>query len=612
LQTSAIRYRVVDFLRQHAPFHVMEEEDLLALVAGGRVRFHEVDEYVYWRGQSPGRHFFAIHQGTVSLWEEDEEGGRIHDVLGPGDIFGIDGLQGSAGYRQSAKAGSDVVLYALPSADFAPLLAKYPPAARHLAAHLAVSVSYEGADPKPRAPRVYVHEVIRGRPLVTGVPTDSVRDVVRRMRAAEVVAAVIVGDGGALLGTVTSGRVLAGIGDGTLDVSAAVSSVMDHAPLTAAPDATAASCVLAMADARADVLAVTDGGLAGSRVRGLVTSRDLEPLFGDHPLHLLREAGSAAGPDALRAQNARARAFLLEQLVAPAAVDWLAGFALRFDARLAMRLVAVQGGAPAGACWFFFGASGRGESMTALSPQLGVAFTEGGDWPALYRRVFDALPAGGYLPRAPLTDADVAFRCAPVLEWEQRFRGWVRDPLGTQIYHARPLFDLRPVLGDAALLAGLEAVVRQEVDAHPELVRVLAHDCLANLPPLAFFRDAVVEESGERSAVFQLERSALRPIVDVGRVFGIAAGRAFGTSTLDRLTAARALLPAHDAVFREAADTLRLLLYHQARSGLRRQDGGIEISPASLGGYDRQLLRSGFRSILRLLEVTAERWGAAP
>jgi CBS domain-containing protein len=612
LQTSAIRYRVVDFLRQHAPFHVMEEEDLLALVAGGRVRFHEVDEYVYWRGQPPGRHFFVIHQGTVSLWDEDEEGERIHDVLGPGDILGIDGLQGSAVYRQSAKAGSDVVLYALPSADFEPLLAKYPAAARHLAAHLAVSVSYEGADPKPRAPRVYVHEVIRGRPLVTGAPTDSVRDVVRRMRAAEVVAAAIVGDGGALLGTVTAGRVLAGIADGTLDASVAVASIMDPSPLTAAPDATAASCVLAMADVRADVLAVTDVGLAGSRVRGLVTSRDLEPLFGDHPLHLLREVGSAAGPEGLRAQNARARVFLQEQLVAPAAVDWLAGLALRFDARLVLRLVAVQGGTPAGACWFFFGASGRGESMTALSPQLGVAFTEGGDWPAVYRRVFDALSSCGYLPRAPLTDADVAFRCAPVLEWQERFRGWVRDPLATRIYQARPLFDLRPVLGDGALLSTLEAVVREEVAAHPGFVRVLAHDCLANLPPLAFFRDAVVEESGERSAVFQLERRALRPIVDVGRVFGIASGRVFGTSTLDRLAGARTLLPAHDAVFREAADTLRLLLYHQARSGLRRQDGGTEISPSGLGGYDRQLLRSGFRSILRLLELTAERWSVEP
>jgi CBS domain-containing protein len=608
LQTSAIRYRVVDFLRQHTPFHAMDEEDLLALVAGGRVRFHEVDEYVYWQGHPPGPHIFVIQQGTVSLWEEDDEGGRLHDVRGPGDLLGIDGLLGAPHHRQSAKAGSDVVLYALPAADFEGLLAKYPAAARYLAAHSTVSVSYEASDLKPRAPRVFVHEVIRGRPLVTGVPSEAVRAVVRRMRLAEVVAAAIVGEGGRLAGVLSANRLLSLVADASLDPAAPVEAVMDRAPLTAAPDATAAACVLAMAEARADVLAITDGGAAGGRVRGLVTSRDLEPLFGDHPLHLLREAASAAGAEALRAQNVRARAFLLDQLAAPAAVDWLATLALRFDARVVERLVALAGGQPPGACWFFFGASGRGESMTALSPQLGLVFTAGGDWPAVYRHLFDSLPSCGYLPRAPLGDADVAFRCASLGEWQDRFRGWVRDPLGTQIYQARPLFDLRPILGDASLVASIESVGRQEAAAHPEFVRVLAHDCLANLPPLAFFRDAVVDESGERREVFQLERSALRPIVDVGRVFGIAAGRAFGTSTLDRLAAARVLLPAHDAVFREAADTLRLLLYHQARSGLRRQDGGTEIAPAGLGGYDRQLLRSGFRSILRLLELTEQHW----
>jgi CBS domain-containing protein len=39
VDTAAISYRVADFLKQHPPFHVMQEEDLLKLARQGRVKF---------------------------------------------------------------------------------------------------------------------------------------------------------------------------------------------------------------------------------------------------------------------------------------------------------------------------------------------------------------------------------------------------------------------------------------------------------------------------------------------------------------------------------------------------------------------------------------------
>jgi CBS domain-containing protein len=165
------------------------------------------------------------------------------------------------------------------------------------------------------------------------------------------------------------------------------------------------------------------------------------------------------------------------------------------------------------------------------------------------------------------------------------------------------------VLGDRTLVERLEATVREEVAAADIFVRLLAHDCLANLPPLAFFRDLVVDDTGEKSEVLHLQRSALLPLVDVGRVFAISAGRFFGDSTLERFGVARERLPMSESIFREAADSLRVMLYHKTRAGIRRQDGGAELDPASLSHYDRRVLKSGFESILRLLEFTAAcRW----
>ena len=106
--------------------------------------------------------------------------------------------------------------------------------------------------------------------------------------------------------------------------------------------------------------------------------------------------------------------------------------------------------------------------------------------------------------------------------------------------------------------------------------------------------------------MFQLQRTALSPLVDVGRVFGVAAGKVLGSSTLERFAMARTLLPDHESIFREASDTLRVVLWQQGRIGISQGTDGSELPPALLSRYDRQVLKSGFRSILRLLEFTAD------
>ena len=82
----------------------------------------------------------------------------------------------------------------------------------------------------------------------------------------------------------------------------------------------------------------------------------------------------------------------------------------------------------------------------------------------------------------------------------------------------------------------------------------------------------------------------------------------FDNNGTQDVTALCAITPAAigPQYFREAAEALRIVLYHQARAGIRHNTNGSELSPASLSRYDRQVLKSCFRSIAHLLEFTAE------
>jgi signal-transduction protein with cAMP-binding, CBS, and nucleotidyltransferase domain len=145
--------------------------------------------------------------------------------------------------------------------------------------------------------------------------------------------------------------------------------------------------------------------------------------------------------------------------------------------------------------------------------------------------------------------------------------------------------------------------VRDSVDR--DILQILAHDCLAELPPLSFYEESVVEHSGEVTGVFRLQRNVLQPLVDLGRVFGMAALNVMGTSTLERFAAARRLLPEHERIFREASEALGVVLWQQGRVGLSQGTIGAELPPSAMSRNDRHLLKSTFPVIQRLIEFTA-------
>jgi CBS domain-containing protein len=356
-----------------------------------------------------------------------------------------------------------------------------------------------------------------------------------------------------------------------------------------------------------DALVITDDGTPAGRAQAVVTRGDLSALVGDDPAALLRRARAAARTQELSDVNQRARAFVLEHLAGPSSVEWLTRFTSLVDATILRRVLVLAGAADVPACWCFAGSAGRAELLTKAVPAVLAVFDD--EVPAAagqtaFQQTLACLMECGYLPRDE-QPFDAGFYAAGASEWAARYRRWLRDPIGEAAYHARSLFDLRAVHGDDRLWQGVRTVVSQTLE--PAFIHVLANDCLDSLPPLTFFQDAVIDSFGEQSETFRLEYSALRPIVDVARVFAFAAKDPFSRSTLERLAVARALLPEHDPVFREAADTLQIVLWQQGRVGISQGTMGAELPASLLSRHDRQVLKSGFRSILRMVEFTGER-----
>lgn len=602
METAAISYRIVDFLKQYPPFNAVKDTDLLALTADGRVRFFEANDYILWQGEPHKAYVFVIQQGTVSLWDESGTATTLKDVLGVGDLLGVERFNGVRSCPFSAKAEADVLVYGFPEPDFESLILQYPHAQRYVSTYSGRAPLQVGEVERDPA-SLFLHEALGVRSVNVCPISATIADAARCLLESGTDAAAILDSGRRATSIVTTSGLMEWVATGGGNARQLAASI-GRSPIAVGPETTVADATLAFTASGTDVLTLTSTGTVDGAVQALVTPRDLAAAFGDQPDWIIRQIERARSTEQLRSLNQRARRFVLRHLEGPLSVEWLARFAQAVDTAVLTSLCGLLGADLQHTCWCVAGAAGREESLTLLAPHL-VVIAEG-ELTRLaaeqaFQQVSDALDACGYLSRE--LPFERSFHLATIDEWEHRYEGWVRNPVLTEMFRARPLFDSRAFAGATALWDRLAGRVGEWMD--PVFLRVLANDCLANLPPLTFFQDAVVEESGEQSAVFRLERSALRPLVDVGRVFGMAGGVLLRGSTLERLASARYLLPEHEGIFRDAAETFRVVLWQQGRVGLDQGTSGFELPPALLSRNDRQILKSGFRSIARLLEFTA-------
>jgi CBS domain-containing protein len=267
MQTAAIPYRVADFLKQHPPFQFMDEPELVALAARGRVKFHEPDEYICWQGSPHAPLVYVIQQGSVSLWDESGEPPILRDIRGAGDMIGIERFNGVPTSLHSAKAASEVVIYALYASDLEPLLAGNPEAGQYVAAFAEVTAGYMQAGERPPAHEIFLADLLRDQPPLQCPASTPIRE-----------AATLLSESGAQVLALTEGVCLAAlltpadfvrwIADGASNPAQPAHNIARSRVVTVSPEALASHGVLAMAEARASAGALTnDPGRQPSKAR---------------------------------------------------------------------------------------------------------------------------------------------------------------------------------------------------------------------------------------------------------------------------------------------------------------------------------------------------------
>jgi CRP-like cAMP-binding protein len=551
LNTTIIRQRVADFLKAHPPFDQIQNDDLLQLAGAGRIAFHEGDEFIFRQSEARGPLIWVIQQGKIEVIEEGPAGEHLRDLLGEGDLLGLDRFLDGQAFVHSARTASDVILYGLEALAFEAMVERYPKMGQFLDVQLSAIKTY--------------------------AKTPGGRDGTRGARRANVGASWL--DAAAPPAEFLARRMAArGARNGA-------------APARAGD--TVESYWLQLLESRAGELAIEE---RGAQV-GLLSAADLAVLTGRDPASLLTAMETWCTDTDRAALLEQARVLVAEGLVGPWAVDRCTRVFEIFERAATGNLTRLAGEeAGATAEWLGFGVMGRREALGEWVPKLGGVVDASEAWrkSALAKAVRKRLPDGAEAPVVQTID-----------EWKTFYSDLIDNPVLNMLWDNRAMLDLRSVSGDGSYAAALEEHVAGEVRASKGFVRILANDTLAQLPQLTFFEEFVIDLDGGRSRKLDLSAAAIDPIVDASRVFALAAGELRTTHTLGRLEAAGRAMPESAVVFQDAAEAFRIACW------LKTRQGHAVVEPAALDKYSRWLLRRVFSAIHKLLEFTGSRWGLA-
>jgi len=593
------------FLGAHHPFDLLPEPAL-----GDTARAIEVS-YVRKGGvianpDDPVAHLYIVRSGAV---ESRSRFGELLSRLGEGDCFGVRALLRGGVSTNRTVAIEDCLLYMLPVARFEALRRTHPAFAYFFAA-------FDGG-PLGAAQGAALHGktfdllsrrvgdlLVRGP--VSAPVAATIRETAEVMRDARVSAALIV-DGDALVGIVTDRDLRNKVVAGALPPETPVAEVMTPSPRSIAAQDLAFNALLTMSRHDIHHLPVMDKG----RLVGCLTASTLIDAHTSSPLYLAHAIHEAADAAALPALAARVPSIVGQMCEAGATAHAIGHVITALTDALTQVLLkfaeAELGPPPVPYVWMAAGSQGRQE-QTALSDQdncliLDDAYDEaahGTYFERLATFVNDGLNACGYVYCPGEMMARTAEWRQPLRVWKRYFRRWIEEPEPKALMLSCIFFDLRPVGGAAALWDELRAEIHDASRKNHIFLAHMASNAMQHEPPIGFFRGLVLVYGGGENQTLDLKHNGVVPIVDLARIYALAAG-------IDAVNTEDRLLGAIDsrAVSRQGAmdlkDALEFIgitrLRHQARQMRDGLPADNLLLPKELSSFERGNLKSAFQVV---------------
>ena len=623
MSSDSMILTVASRLGRHPPFDRLEPELLERVARRVRIRYLERDEIVFEQGQAAKPEFYVVVKGEVAVSQRVDGETALIDVCDDGDIFGVRALLAERNYAARTQAKDDTLLYVLPKETLQELMRDEPRGAMFFAAGFAADL------PQPMdANRLEAVRAARLHERATGagddvLRVDPVRDVLKckadttireaalLMSQRNVGSILIVDDEQRPIGIVTDSDLRSKVVGQARDVSGLISDIMSAPVLTIDDQTTLSSLIATVMKKHVHHFAVTEDGTPSTPVVGIVSEHDILKTQGSHPTVILSEISRAKTKQRLRALRDQAEDLLRRYLEEEVGMGFLSNMIseindtlIRRAIHLSLQELAEQGmELPGSFCWLALGSEGREEQLLRTDQDNAIVYSDPAEDQAeearaffieLGKRVVDVLVEAGFARCPGEVMASNPKWNQPLSTWKRYFSDWIREPEKMAVMHTNIFFDLRPVHGDETLAHSLKEHIFERIKTDRAFLTFFAQNATQNPPPLSFFRNMIVERSGEHRDAFDIKARAMMPLADAARVLIYDLGINIYGSTAERWQRIAGTDETLARLSEEAAMAYEILMRIRAMEGLARGTSGRYVHIKELNKLERQTLRNTF------------------
>lgn len=592
---------IVEYLRGLQAFDSLEPLQLGVAAKGIEIAYYREGDDILRIGED-NRRLHIVRSGAVELRNGD---GEIMVRLAEGESFGFPSLMNQTPARSYSVAIEDTLIYHLRGETFQQLRHDNSDFDTWFVRALTHRLLLQPADRGFSGATGVSARALIGRPPVTVDGASTVRDTAAKM-VAERVSAMLITDENGVCGIVTDRDIRTRVVAERRDFEIAVADVMTPAPITLDGDAHAYEAALVMMQNHIHHLPITREG----ELIGMVSRSDFMRLETEHPLYLVSDIGKQTSAEGIAEVCRRLPGLIIGQIESDANGETLGKFITTITDTVTRQLLRIAertlGPPPCEYAWVALGSQGRFEQSArsdqdnALLMSNNVAQGDDEYFEAMANIVNDGLDACGYEYCPGDVMASNAKWRQPVGTWEKYFHGWITTPEEKALMHTNIFFDLRCVSGSAALVERLKESIREDARRNEIFLALMAKNAMSYQPPLGFFRQFVLEKSGEHRDTLDLKLQGIMPIVEIARIRSLAAGE-LRVSTRNRLhAAARAgeITEADAASLIDALDFIeKLRVEHQSRQLRAGNPPDNHLAPADLSPLARQNLKTAFSQV---------------
>lgn len=459
--------------------------------------------------------------------------------------------------------------------------------------------------------------LIRRAPL-TVPPHTPIVQAAQAMRAAGASSVMLLHEG-RLIGLMTDrdlrNRVLA---EG-LSPARPVADVATPQPMTLPASATALDALMLMARHNIHHVPVLD---EAQQVLGMVSATDVSEQQGVSAVRLAQRMFRESSVAGLAALSQRIGPMQQALALSGASAHAMGHIVSTLTDALTVRLIelaeAELGAPPVPYVWVAAGSQARME-QTAKSDQDNCLMlhddydeaAHGAYFEQLARFVNAGLDACGYVYCPGEMMAMTARWRQPMRRWREYFHQWVQVPEPMALMLSSVFFDLRAVHGQAQLLHDLRQQVLQGTRGNTLFLGHLAANALKNRPPLGLFGGITLIKEGENAHTLDLKTRGVTPIVDLARLFALAAGLP-AVNTAERLARAGEVGSLSPGAARDLQDALaflsRVRISHQARQIGSEQAPDNFLRLSELSDFERAHMKQAFALVQQVQNVLRQRY----